>query len=95
MVWFPKLYQHSVWTNELSTDGQSIFERLTSKANIALTEDLPITRITFGHYKDPLGKTTYLYVGEFSYDREASTDTERVYRRVATETDLKPFIIYP
>lgn len=95
MVWFPKLYQHSVWTNELSTDGQTIFERLTTRATIALTEDLAITRITFGHYKDPLGKTTYLYVGEFSYDREASTDRERVYRRVANKTDLEPFQIDP
>ena len=62
MVWFPKLYRHSVWTNQLTEDGSKIIEKKSSGEEIGGERSEEVNKIVFGHYKDPVGKTTYRYM---------------------------------
>ena len=92
MVWFPKLYRHSVWTNQLSVNGNKIIEQKSNGEKIRGERSEEINKIVFGHYKDPVGKTTYRYMGEFIYLSSESSNFKNVYKLVSESTCLKPFI---
>lgn len=92
MVWFPKLYRHSVWTNQLTEDGSKITEKKSSGEEIGGERSEEINKIVFGHYKDPVGNTTYRYMGEFIYSSSESSNLKNVYKLVSETTSLKPFI---
>ena len=92
MVWFPKLYRHSVWTNQLTEDGSKIIEKKSSGEEIGGERSEEVNKIVFGHYKDPVGKTTYRYMGEFIYSSSESSNFKNVYKLVSESTCLKPFI---
>lgn len=92
MVWFPKLYRHSVWTNQLSEDGSKITEIKSSGEAIRGERSEEVNKIVFGHYKDPVGETTYRYMGEFIYSSSESSNFKNVYKLVSERTCLKPFL---
>jgi len=78
-VWFPRLYKHDSWDNELVDEGQRILERpLTDRgiqrmAELLIQEAEHANRVVFAKYKDPLGYDTYRYVGTFVIDLNYST----------------------
>ena len=91
MVWLPKLYKHSTWTNQLSENGQKIFEEHSNGKEIDGKRTDEVSNIVFGHYKDPVGHTTYRYMGEFIYSSLESSLYKNVYNLVSETTDLAPF----
>jgi hypothetical protein len=77
-VWFPRLYQHSIWNNELSGDGKIIRGHATTeqgrqkniqdieKRTKAISEGKsPENVIVFAKSKDSLGNNVLRYVGTF------------------------------
>ena len=91
MVWFPKLYKHSTWTNQLSVDGKKIIEKYSNGKEIDGKRTDEVSNIVFGHYKDPVGDTTYRYMGEFIYSSSESSKYRNVYNLVSEKTDLSLF----
>lgn len=79
-VWFPRLYQHHWWTNELSPDGAHIFERamnqegvLSIKQQLANAQKNPSRKIiVLAKAKDSLGLNLLRYVGTFNINLSAS-----------------------
>lgn len=79
MVWFPRLYEHGIWLNELSHDGQRIYERAANyEARESLKKQLVdegikykgAKKIIFAKAKDPLGADMLRYVGSFKMNMD-------------------------
>lgn len=94
-VWFPKMavYEYGIEKsqsstaniiNTLSADGTTIREYFPDLNGLNIDETI---RITFAKFPGE----PYRYVGTFVADPQASTPKERIYRRIATEIDLKPW----
>lgn len=72
-VWFPRLYEHYIWHNEMSDDGKIIFQRALNKdgqAHNAMTLEKSRGEpdgnvIVFAKAKDSLGANLLRYVGTF------------------------------
>ena len=88
MVWFPRLYKHNEWTNELSDGGSKIYEKKSDGSSIEYI-DSGQTRVVFGHYRNILGQTVYKYVGEFEINNNETTNNCRVYKRISKITNLQ------
>ena len=59
-------------------NGNKIIEQKSNGEEIGAKEE-EINKIVFGHYKDPVGKTTYRYMGEFIYSSSESSNFRNVY----------------
>jgi len=90
-VWFPRLYRQDNWNNELSADGQKIFERPTSEKTREYYETSSqrsleaSNRIVFARAKDVLGNVLYRYVGTFKFNKAESSTYESVFDRESTK----------
>lgn len=89
LIWFPKLYPHGEWQNEISEDGsvirESNIDKKKNKIEIQKRLESPRKkRIVFAHGKDKLGIQRYRFKGVFELDRE-ETDTKQcaVWKRIA------------
>jgi hypothetical protein len=104
-VWFPRLYEHGIWNNELTADGKTIYERAINdnsnpkgylKAMESLSKqrkrwkDKPKGRaIVFAKAHDPLGGNLLRYVGSFQMDLNNSSANALAFTRVAEEEDVR------
>lgn len=77
-LWFPRLFEHDVWSNELCEGGRVINERARSEPNLRVKARASLSKqrrdleknpdaniIVFSKAKDPLGKQLLRYVGTF------------------------------
>jgi hypothetical protein len=75
-IWFPRLYEHYIWINEMTADGQHIYQRANSdearNQNISSLEGSQNTQepnvIVFAKARDSLGANLLRYVGTFRRD---------------------------
>lgn len=98
-VWFPRLYEHGIWHNQLTPDGMQIVEKALDGNQEAL-ESIKKQKgrqlsgksnktIVFAKVKDALGFNLYRYVGTFLLNVEKSTDTEIIFDRVSEEEKIR------
>lgn len=84
----------NLWENEISDDGLFIFENQKERKEGYLNsviEEQPI-RYIFTKYRDETGNMIYKFKGVFELDLEQSKiNNIRVWKRVASEIDLKEF----
>lgn len=97
LLWFPRLFEHGMWRNELSEDGKEIHERAINSDGRASIEkqrrdisEQPNRRIiVFAKAKDPLGYNLLRYVGTFQ-PRHSETDPEVItFDRIATHEKVR------
>ena len=92
-VWFPRLYPHGMWNNELSEDGSTIYERaLGEEGRASIAKQLKDTsgdRIVFARRTDSLGQTLYQYVGTFQVNAAASTADVIQFDRVRQKEQIR------
>lgn len=88
-IWFPKLYPHGEWENEISPDGTVIRERNTDEEKnarqIKVWLDQPRNvRIVFAQGRDTLGILRYRFKGVFRLNRrDTKIEQCAVWKRVA------------
>ncbi|MBU2981833.1 hypothetical protein KO498_08395 [Lentibacter algarum] len=91
-LWFPRLFEHGMWRNELSEDGKVIHERaINSAGRVSITkqrrairEDPNRKAIVFAKAKDALGYSLLRYVGTFQ-PRMTETDPDVIsFDRIKT-----------
>lgn len=85
-VWFPRLYETSTWENELSPDGRQITEGQKDGHGgyVPMSHDDEwASRYVCARYSDPLGRVLYRFIGEFEIDRAASSESKRIFVRIA------------
>lgn len=99
-LWFPRLYEHNIWVNELSADGLTISEKASKdhldEAVKSLTNQKadfkrrPNGRmIVFAKGKDALGFNLLRYVGTFKANLESCSDTELIFDRVSDSETVR------
>ena len=96
-VWFPRLYQHYIWNNEMSSDGAHIFQRAindqsreynaTQNAKARLVKQGNV--IIFAKAKDALGENVLRYVGTFRHNIGASNSDAIQFDRVSTREKVR------
>jgi very-short-patch-repair endonuclease len=91
-LWFPRLFEHGMWRNELSEDGTVIHERAINtdgrvsieKQRLDISKQPDRKAIVFAKAKDALGYNLLRYVGTFQ-PRRSETDPEVIsFDRIAT-----------
>jgi len=89
-VWFPKLYENKKWNNELSADGNCIYERSIAdhESYRQRAKDNACTRVVFGHETDTFGKTLYRFKGVFKYDENMSKGNAVTYKKICDRYKL-------
>ncbi len=101
-IWFPKLFGNNRWSNRISGDGKTIWEKSESPVLVKEHVDKCLERgnqygedrIVFGHVEGRNGKM-YRFKGEFRLDREASNyDHGLVWRRVSERVRTYPPAIF-
>jgi hypothetical protein len=96
-VWFPRLFPHGLWINELSEDGKTISERAMGQEGI---ESIAKQRadyeqgrvrqhIVFAKAKDALGQNVLRFVGCFEIDLENSGRDVLRFNRKETEVPVR------
>lgn len=98
MVWFPRLYPHGMWHNELIEGGTVIYQRARNEEGIASikkqrrdNEKSPKRRfIVFAKGEDALGTKLLRYVGVFKADLAGSTDEAVKFELVQDEIKIRP-----
>lgn len=96
-VWFPRLYEYKLWRNELTADGETIYERATGveglESLVKQRKDWkakPSRRaIVFAKARDPLGGNLLRYVGSFVVDWEKSSDNALAFKRIAAKENVR------
>lgn len=91
-VWFPRLYQHGIWHNELTDGGKTIYERAINKDGVLSIakqrnagEQHPEKKyIVFAKARDSLGFNLLRYVGTFKMNFEKSTLEALRFDRIST-----------
>lgn len=92
-IWFPKLYSHGEWENEISPDGTMIRERNTDEEKNRnqirrWLDDPRNTRIVFAQGKDALGILRYRFKGVFKLDRKETMKEQcAVWKKIADVVD--------
>jgi len=82
IIWFPKLYPHGEWLNEISNDGNVIREQnIDEKKN---SEQIQVwlngprnNRIVFAQGKDVLGIMRYRFKGVFRLNKKKTKKEQR------------------
>ena len=85
-IWFPKLYENSLWKNSLSDDFKTII--MTKKNNSTIDRQPREIMIVFAHYKDLLGQIVYKFLGEFHSSKEESNKYKWIFNRKKTKIYL-------
>ena len=100
-VWFPRLYEHGNWRNELTSDGLAIYEnalteegrnsikRQTSEEKALVEAGRSRSHIVFAKAKDPLGFLLLRYVGTFVMNIVDSSHDYIHFSRVRTEEKIR------
>lgn len=94
-IWFPKLYRHGEWINDITFDENTIYEsNLDFEKNAKAVKDWLSTdryiRYVFAQSKDNLGRTLYRFLGEYTLNREKTIKEQKaVWER--TNTRVKTF----
>jgi len=90
-VWFPRLFRHGIWENQLSQDGTVIYQKaMSDKARAqnakqikeAQAAPLPKT-IVFAKAQDSLGNRRLRYVGTFRINPDQSDMNAIRFDRIA------------
>lgn len=99
-VWFPRLYKHGIWNNQLIDDGMRIIEEALPNKDEALKSIKKQKArqssggsnkfIVFAKAPNSLGFNLYRYVGTFSMNLDESTDTKIIFDRVSDEEKVRP-----
>lgn len=82
-VWFPRLYPHAGWLNQISADGMEIVEQNADPLYSYV--DRWDTRIVMARKRDDLNRTLYRFMGVFDALPELKSGNRHVYRRVRSE----------
>ncbi|MFM2477347.1 AbaSI family restriction endonuclease [Celerinatantimonas sp. MCCC 1A17872] len=103
-VWFPRLYEHFIWNNNLSQDGMRIYEEAShdkskieqAKTSISSQKEEEIElgerkHIVFAKAKDVFGFNLLRYVGTFRMNLDASTDTCIRFDRISDKESIRQF----
>lgn len=93
LIWFPKLYLHKGWENEISNDETVITEKNIVEAENQEFIEQQIQmgsyhKIVFAQGKDSLGMMRYRFKGEFKLNLEKTREQNRtVWERIATRVN--------
>lgn len=95
-IWFPRLYETKIWHNELTPDGETIFERAINDAGkVSIGKQIKDWKneperkaIVFAKAEDFLGSNLLRYVGSFTVDWSKSSDDTLAFKRIAIEEVL-------
>ena len=82
-VWFPRLYPHAGWLNQISDDGMEILEQNADPMHSYV--DRWDTRIVMARKRDELNRTLYRFMGVFDAVPEFKSGNRHLYQRVRTE----------
>lgn len=96
-VWFPRLYPHGIWENELVNNGTRILERATDMDGIlSIQKQRDIERkqqkrshIVFAKSKDALGSNLLRYVGTFQVNEIECPPDCLIFERIASEEAVR------
>ncbi len=82
MVWFPRLYKHPGWENNLCDNGKIIIEKPLGGNNKKKRKELDKweSRIVFARERDSLGTTNYRFIGVFKKDEDESNANEHIFK---------------
>lgn len=92
-IWFPKLYKHKEWDNQISLDENTIYERNINpeKNKEEITKRLNSSRnirYAFVHSKDNIGRTLYRFKGEYTLNRKKTIELQKaVWERTNTRVE--------
>jgi hypothetical protein len=97
VVWFPRLYPHKMWHNELTPDGRRIFERAISQLGVESIEKQRSKaecqpnrcHIVFAKGKNVLGENLLRYVGTFVVNTVESTHDVLCFDLVRYREELR------
>ena len=95
-IWFPRLFPHKEWHNELLDDGNKLYERaLTSNGYKSIEKQIIDAEknpnkiaVVFAKSKDKLKMNLLRYVGEFKVNLSQCTKNHMVFDRVSKKTYL-------
>lgn len=93
-IWFPRLYEHDGWNNELVDEGRRIVERPQTDRGVQRMSELlnqdagHANRVVFAKYKDPLGHNIFRYVGTFEINLEVSAPEQVTFNLLRDVEDL-------
>jgi len=97
MIWFPKLYPHGEWLNEISLDGCTIKEKNKNDIkNVGYVKQWlnspRYIRVVFAQGKDSLGLMLYRFKGVFKLNRQKTEMEQRaVWEKISGEVEtIKP-----
>lgn len=81
------------WENEISDDGNIIYEIQKNKNNKylnVLNENQ--TRYVFAKYKDGMGSIIYKFLGVYNLDKEKTKEeNKRIWKKISDKIDLNEF----
>lgn len=92
-IWFPKLYPHGEWLNEISIDGCTIVEKNTDdKKNSVYVKqwlnDSRNIRIVFAQGKDALGMMRYRFKGVFKLNKEkTASEQSAIWEKISDQVE--------
>ena len=105
ILWFPRLYQHGIWHNELINDGTRICEKAAVGEDSTVNEEAIAsikkqiedgkkrpsrTNIVFAKARDSLGFNLLRYVGTFKMNFSESTEDNLIFDRVGERENVRP-----
>lgn len=90
-LWFPRLFEHGMWRNEISEDGTKIYERaINAEGRASLEKQRSEMRvqpnrraIVFAKAQDPLGYKLLRYVGTFQPNFSETDEEVITFDRIA------------
>lgn len=98
-VWFPRLYPHYIWNNEISIDGNHIFQRAMNdeamehnfRQNQKAASERLVGVVVFAKARDSLGSNVLRYVGTFQHNVGASSREAIQFDRIRTRENIRKF----
>lgn len=97
IVWFPRLYEHGIWKNELSNDGKTILEVAKNHDGVGEIKKQRIDSIknpdrkfiVFAKAKDSLGFNLLRYVGTFAININESSPYTLRFDRISDIEEVR------
>jgi len=92
-IWFPRLIKNKNWEDTISDDWNIISEKYKGdndeKKEINQKDhDKNIKRYTFAKYKNALGKTSYRFIGVFTFKKKKKNEPVFVYEKISDELNI-------